>query len=120
MKSVFAAMVALGIVVTSASAAQVPPKVKRAVTEKAVANQKPEAPGGKYFKPESSMSHGSVAIEGRGVSYDAVAGTIVVHAKDWDDAAQAVATDTETATGDKLCGLFQAWRGGPSADHISL
>ena len=103
MKSVFAAIsvVALGIAVTSVVAAPVPSKVKPAAKEKAVANQKPETPGGKYFKPESSLSHGSVTIEGRGVSYDAVAGTLVVHPKDWDDAAQAVVTDTETSAGDK-------------------
>ncbi len=101
MKSVFAAIsaVALGIVV--AAAAPSPPKVKHAAKEKTVANQKPETPGGKYFKPEASMSHGSVTIEGRGVSYDAVAGTIVVHPKDWDDAAQAVTTETETTASDK-------------------
>jgi carboxypeptidase C (cathepsin A) len=103
MKRVFAAIsvVALGIAVTSVVAAPVPSKVKPAAKEKAVANQKPETPGGKYFKPESSLSHGSVTIEGRGVSYDAVAGTLVVHPKDWDDAAQAVVTDTETSAGDK-------------------
>ena len=83
-------LVALGVVVTSVVAAPVPPKAKPKAGEKAVASQKPEAPGGKYFKPESSASHGSVTIEGRGVSYDAVAGTLVVHPKDWDDAAQAV------------------------------
>jgi carboxypeptidase C (cathepsin A) len=116
MKSVFAAMVALGIAVTSVLAAPVPPKVKPAAKEKSVANQKPESPGGKYFKPEASMSHGSVTIEGRGVSYDAVAGTIVVHPKDWDDAAQAVTTDTETASGDKPAAKPAADEKNPDAE----
>jgi len=105
MKRVYAAIpaVALGFAIASvaisAVAAPLPPKGKPAAQEKAVA--KPESPGGKYFKPEASMSHGSVTVEGHGVSYDAVAGMIVVHPRDWDDAAQAVAADTATASGDK-------------------
>src|ERR1700733_14863402 len=117
MKSVFAiSAIALGIAVTSVVAAPVPRKAKPAANEKAVANRKPETPGGKYFKPESSMSHGSVTIEGRGVSYDAVAGTLVVHPKDWDDAAQAVVTDTETATGDKPAAKPAADEKNPDAE----
>jgi carboxypeptidase C (cathepsin A) len=39
------------------------------------------------FQPTSSLSDGSVTVEGRGIDYRAVAGTIVVHPKGWDDAA---------------------------------
>jgi carboxypeptidase C (cathepsin A) len=42
-----------------------------------------------HFKPESSNSSGSVTVEGNRVDYQAVAGTIVVHPKGWDDAAPA-------------------------------
>src|SRR5262249_19853354 len=48
----------------------------------------PEKPdGGRFepFKPESVTSNGSVTIDGRTVSYQAIAGTLVVHPKDWDD-----------------------------------
>ena len=41
-----------------------------------------------YFKPESSNSSGSVTVEGSRIDYQAVAGTIVVHPKGWDDAAK--------------------------------
>ena len=40
------------------------------------------------FKPESSNSSGSVTVEGSRIDYQAVAGTIVVHPKGWDDAAK--------------------------------
>ena len=42
---------------------------------------------GVMFSPESSTTLGSVTVEGRRVDYQAVAGTLVVHAKGWDDAA---------------------------------
>jgi carboxypeptidase C (cathepsin A) len=41
-----------------------------------------------HFKPESSNSSGSVTVEGSRIDYQAVAGTIVVHPKGWDDAAK--------------------------------
>jgi len=42
-----------------------------------------------HFKPESSNTSGTVTVEGNRVDYLAVAGTIVVHPKGWDDAAPA-------------------------------
>jgi hypothetical protein len=42
-----------------------------------------------HFKSESSNTSGSVTVEGSRVDYLAVAGTIVVHPKGWDDAAPA-------------------------------
>jgi carboxypeptidase C (cathepsin A) len=41
------------------------------------------------FKPESVTSTGAVTVEGSPVEYQAVAGTLVVHPKGWDDAAAA-------------------------------
>ncbi len=41
---------------------------------------------GVLFAPEQAWSDGSVAVEGRRIDYRAVAGTIVVHPKGWDDA----------------------------------
>lgn len=40
------------------------------------------------FKPESKASEGSVTVGGRHIDYQAVAGTLVVHAKGWDDVPQ--------------------------------
>ncbi|MGH9697676.1 MAG: S10 family serine carboxypeptidase-like protein, partial [Bryobacteraceae bacterium] len=49
------------------------------------ANSTPAA----HFKPEASSSTGNVTVEGSRVDYQAVAGTLVVHPKGWDDAASA-------------------------------
>jgi carboxypeptidase C (cathepsin A) len=40
------------------------------------------------FKPEQQASKGSVTVGGNVINYDAFAGTIVVHPKDWDDVSQ--------------------------------
>ena len=46
-----------------------------------------EKPDGRFepFKPEATVSTGTVTIGGQAISYQAVAGTLVVHPKDWDD-----------------------------------
>jgi carboxypeptidase C (cathepsin A) len=53
---------------------------------------KTACPGGEapcpIFKPEEVESRGSVVAGGRSVSYDAHAGTLIVHPKDWDDVPQ--------------------------------
>ena len=60
---------------------------------KAVASVKTETPAladltqGALFLPESSESDGSITVEGQKIDYHAVAGTLVVHPKGWDDAA---------------------------------
>jgi carboxypeptidase C (cathepsin A) len=51
----------------------------------AAAAAKPELP---KFAPEQQSSHGSVTIGGRRIDYEAVAGTLVVHTKGWDDVPQ--------------------------------
>lgn len=45
------------------------------------------AEGGKFepFKPETSTSTGTVTIGGQAIAYQAIAGTFIVHPKDWDD-----------------------------------
>jgi carboxypeptidase C (cathepsin A) len=49
---------------------------------------KTETPKPEQFKPEQQQSKGSVTIGGRAIDYDAYAGTLIVHAKDWDDVPQ--------------------------------
>ena len=46
-----------------------------------------QAEGGKFepFRPESALSTGTVSIGGQAVAYQAIAGTLIVHPKDWDD-----------------------------------
>ncbi|MGI8839512.1 MAG: S10 family serine carboxypeptidase-like protein [Caulobacteraceae bacterium] len=50
---------------------------------------------GVIFAPEAVSSRGQVTVEGQRVDYRAVAGTIVVHPKGWDDAASAEQRDPE-------------------------
>ena len=57
------------------------------------ANKKPDAStaepnAGVLFKPERFDSEGVVTVEGQAIPYHAVAGTIVVHPRGWDDAAR--------------------------------
>ena len=40
-----------------------------------------------FFTPEAVSSEGSVTVEGQRIDYSAVAGTLIVHPKSWDDAA---------------------------------
>ncbi len=40
---------------------------------------------GRYFQPEEVRTTGAVTVGGQPVAYQAIAGTIVVHPKDWDD-----------------------------------
>src|ERR1700733_360615 len=51
------------------------------------ADDSEKSDGGRFqpFKPESVTTNGTVAIGGESISYQAVAGTLVVHPKDWDD-----------------------------------
>jgi carboxypeptidase C (cathepsin A) len=47
------------------------------------------------FKPEQQQTKGSVTIGGNAISYDAYAGTIVVHPKGWDDVPQNADPDSK-------------------------
>ncbi|HEY8091467.1 MAG TPA: hypothetical protein VIF09_26565 [Polyangiaceae bacterium] len=86
---------ALALVVTgcgSPALADVPPKDAR---DKA--DGKPEAradaPLPRHFAPEERVSTGSVVVGKRRVDYRAVAGTLVVHPKGWDDVAARLDTE---------------------------
>src|SRR5512139_1142121 len=66
---------------------------RRASASKPTENQRPDAARtasvdqGVLFEPESVASQGSVTVGGSRIDYRAVAGTIVVHPRGWDDAA---------------------------------
>jgi carboxypeptidase C (cathepsin A) len=44
-----------------------------------------DTPRKEYFRPGEVRSTGSVTVGGQPIAFDAVAGTIVVHSKDWSD-----------------------------------
>jgi carboxypeptidase C (cathepsin A) len=67
---------------------------KAATTAKS-ADAKPAGTAPEHFTPEQLSSKGSVTVEGRHIDYDAYAGTIVVHPKDWDDVPQNAPKDED-------------------------
>ncbi|HEY1890004.1 MAG TPA: hypothetical protein VGG63_06330 [Steroidobacteraceae bacterium] len=60
------------------------------------------------FAGQSAKSTGAVTVEGHKIAYDAVAGTIVVHPKGWDDAAksQGAKDAIGTADGPPVAAMF--------------
>jgi carboxypeptidase C (cathepsin A) len=54
------------------------------------------APPKEFFRPSEIRSTGTVAVGGQPIAYDSIAGTLVVHAKDWTDTDQAEA-DADTS-----------------------
>jgi carboxypeptidase C (cathepsin A) len=81
MKQAIALIAAFSI--TTAAALAAPPK-------SAPGKSPPEAgtTPADIFTPREVKSTGTVTVEGHKIAYDAVAGTIIVHPKGWDDAAR--------------------------------
>jgi carboxypeptidase C (cathepsin A) len=52
------------------------------------------------FKAESVTSNGTVTIGGRAIAYEAIAGTLVVHPKGWDDVPRETASEKAPAGGE--------------------
>jgi carboxypeptidase C (cathepsin A) len=53
------------------------------------------------FKPEAVTSNGSVTIDGHAIPYQAIAGTLVVHPKGWDDVPRDPNHDKASGPGDE-------------------
>jgi carboxypeptidase C (cathepsin A) len=74
---------------SAATAADQPPAKPPHEADKGGADKagadKPDSAKDGGFKPDSRTSDGSVTIGGRRIDYQAVAGTLVVHPKGWDD-----------------------------------
>ena len=81
-----AALAALVVLAANPAAAADAPAATAAAA--AAANDTKPSPAASSFKPEEVRTTGAVTIGGRRVDYDAVAGTLVVHAKGWDDVPQ--------------------------------
>ena len=83
-------IIAAALLVSSAVSAAVTHKAKphaahppraHAAADRAEAS----APAKEFFHPSEVRSAGTVTVGGQPIAYDAVAGTLVVHAKDWSD-----------------------------------
>jgi carboxypeptidase C (cathepsin A) len=57
----------------------------------------PDAAAAESFRPEEKQSDGSVVIGGQRIDYQAIAGTLVVHPKGWDDVPQNADKDAKGA-----------------------
>ncbi len=104
-----------------------------AAPDKKADGESEKSEGGKFepFKPEAVTSTGSVTIGGSAISYQAVAGTLVVHPKDWDDVPrdpkaansgageEGARQESERRCLDVLCRLFQKRRRFPAC-HLHL
>jgi carboxypeptidase C (cathepsin A) len=80
-------MAAVAMMAVSAAQAADAPKSPPGLTAKASATTSSAPDQGVLFSPESSTTEGVVNVEGQKIDYRAVAGTLVVHPKGWDDAA---------------------------------
>jgi len=102
MKTISAILLA-AVLAGAAHGADAPAKEAGAQKPDAAASAAPDK--GVLFSPESAASEGSVVVEGRRIDYRAIAGTIVVHPKGWDDAsareAPAPKTGDDKGLGDK-------------------
>ncbi len=65
------------------------------------AKDQPQPVKSKYFQAEERTSEGSVRTGGTNVSYQSVAGTLIVHPKDWDDVAAAADDKSKPADATK-------------------
>lgn len=73
------------IALTSCAAVAAPPEAKAPESRAEDDAKKPEPHKFEPFKAEAVTSSGSVTISGRPVAYQAIAGTLIVHPKGWDD-----------------------------------
>ena len=76
------ALLGLSLAVSRVAAPAAAPAV-----EPTAAPPSPEKPAHKFepFTAESVVGNGSVTVGGQAISYQSIAGTFVVHPKDWDD-----------------------------------
>jgi carboxypeptidase C (cathepsin A) len=56
-------------------------------------SEKPDGRKFEPFKPEATTSTGTVTVDGQSISYQSIAGTFIVHPKDWDDVPRDPNTD---------------------------
>jgi len=88
MKRLYILTVGAMFAVGTAFADEAPPNAK------GTAAAKPPPAKIEAFKPEEQASEGAVTIAGSRIDYQAVAGTLVVHPKGWDDAAKTTDKDS--------------------------
>ncbi len=91
MKPVYFAAAAVVLVIAAAAAVA----ASKSGPETNAADNNAAAVTSKFFKPVEKITQGSVTVEGTTVSYQAIASTLVVHPKDWDDVEQTTDSDAD-------------------------
>jgi carboxypeptidase C (cathepsin A) len=127
LRKVLLAGAAASLVAGLAMAQETPPARALNADKKPPAATTAEPNAGVLFQPERADSDGSVTIRGQKIDYHAVAATIIVHPKGWDDAARAQRTGPDGKDlGEKEGGpqaeasmFYVAYfkKGAPSADR---
>ncbi len=87
-----AAALALAAAVSAA-----PPRAGDAPEKNQDDSEQPQAGKFEPFKPEAKISTGSVTVGGQVIPYQAIAGTLIVHPKDWDDVPRDPKTEKENS-----------------------
>src|SRR6476661_8614685 len=81
-------------------ARQARPQTKHPPKTEAPASKSDDKAPRKFFQPSEVRSTGSVTIGGQPIAFDSIAGTLVVHARDWEDT-DAVEADVNKDDKDK-------------------
>ena len=87
------------IALTSCTALAATPDSKAQDPKPESDSRKPEGHKFEPFKAEAVTSSGSVTIGGRPLAYQAIAGTLIVHPKGWDDVPRDPASEKPTPAG---------------------
>jgi carboxypeptidase C (cathepsin A) len=69
------------------------------------------------FKPEEQASKGAVTVAGKRLDYDAYAGTLVVHLKDYDDVPQNASKDDKTGPAEASMFYAAYFKSGEPSAH---
>lgn len=101
----FPLLLAASALLASTANAAVPPHTKAKPPAKTAAATKLDtaSPVRQFFKPSEVPSTGTLTVAGQPIPYDAVAGTLIIHPKDWEDtdAVEADADKSGDKSGDK-------------------
>ena len=97
-----AILLAASALLAAGTTAAVPPHAKSKPLARTAAATKPDStpPVREFFHPSEVRSSGTLTVGGQTIAYDAIAGTLVVHAKDWEDT-DAVEADADKTDKDK-------------------
>ncbi len=104
MRTFMVKIVVLAIASVMLSPTLVHAQAKEETSTVKVETAKTETPRSQEFKPEQQATKGSVSIGGTAINYDAFAGTLVVHAKGWDDVPQNADPDPKNKAPE--CSMF--------------